>query len=219
MTTILPDLSTTEVPTPTRLGPLARLGGVALGLAPVLFALAVVTTPPQDSDSSADYVASLAADRFQTAMSADFYHYSFVAWAFGLLAVVALVPSRRGRTLTTVLAVLGAVTSVQMTGLLMTDFYLSSIAHHADVATGAAVLDDLGASVSVWLATAQVSVLFVVLVPLGLARARVLPWRLALLPLLSPALVVLPLPGVVLVAVSLVLFAPYFVAAYRLVRG
>jgi hypothetical protein len=203
----------------TRLGPLARLGGLALGAAPVLLALGMVTTPPQDSDSSADYVASLAADRVLTAVSADFYHYAFVCFAFGLLAVVALVPGRRGRTLTTVLAVLGAVTSVQMSGLLMTDFYLSSIAHHADVATGAAVLDDLGASVAVWLATGQVAALMLVLVPLGLARAGVLRWPVALLPVLSLALFVVPLPAPGLLVAQVALFAPYLLAAQRLVRG
>ena len=64
--------------------------GLALVAFPLLFTAGIATSPPQASDSTADYVASLGADPALTALSAGLLHYSWVAFALGVLATIGL---------------------------------------------------------------------------------------------------------------------------------
>ncbi|GAA5152105.1 hypothetical protein GCM10023340_31870 [Nocardioides marinquilinus] len=220
MTTLTTDpLTPTTTPddAPSRLLP--RLGGVCLALAPIVFTAGLATAPHQDDLTSAGYVASLADHPTQAALSANLLHYSWFFFAFGLLAVIGLVRGRRGRGLTTVAAVAGAAAAIQISGLLMVDFFVADLGSRIGVEETVAVQDDLGVSVAVWLFSGQVVLLLIPLTFIGLARARVISWWLAPLPLAAFAIGAVGLPAAIAVPVGLACWAPLFVAAHRLVTG
>jgi hypothetical protein len=206
---------------PAPAGLLTRLGGVCLAAGPVLFTLGAATSPHTDGNTREDFVASLADHPTQAALSANLLHYSWFGFVFGLLALTQLVRgARRGRALTCVPAVLGALGAIQISGLLMGDFFVSAIARHTSVATAVEVQDDLGTSVLVWLLSAQVLATLPVLVAfIGLARAGVLRWWLLLPLLLVPVAMVLPLPAAATVVLGLAAWTPAFAAARLLVVG
>jgi hypothetical protein len=222
MTTLATDPTTTTTPdddnhVPSRLLP--RLGGVCLALAPIVFTAGLATAPVQEEMTRESYVASLADHPTQAAISANLLHYSWFLFAFGLLAVIGLVRGRRGRGLTTVAAVAGAAAAIQISGLLMVDFFVSELGTRIGVEQTADLQGDLGVSVAVWLFSGQVVLLLIPLTFVGLARARVISWWLTPLPLAGFAIGAVGLPAVVTVPVGLACWAPLFVAAHRLVTG
>lgn len=210
---------------------LAVLGGVSLALAPLLLTGGTLTSPPQDSDSSVDYVESLGRDPFLTHLSGGLYHYGWVLFAFGLLAAMALVRGRRGRVLTLIGGLGGAFGAIQISGMILGDWFNGASARTVPVEQAGAILDTVSASPSlqVWMMSGQVGALLLpVLLFLGLARAGVISWWIAPLSLLAfvggPVAAGLVGGGVMGVAVtvvaSLVCNLPVFVTAARLVtRG
>src|SRR5689334_10606202 len=88
---------TTPATTPAGPAPVRLAAGLALIAFPVLYTAGVATSPPQASDASRDYVASLGADPWVTALSAGLLHYAWVAFALGVLATTGLVRGPRGR--------------------------------------------------------------------------------------------------------------------------
>ena len=208
--------------------PLALLGGVALLLAAPLLTAGAVTSPPQDSAAPADYIASLARDPFLSSASATLLHYGWVALAFGLLAAIGLVRGRRGRGLALVGGITGAFGAMQVSGLVLNDWFLISLGRNVDPATAVTVFTSMGdASVSFWLACSKVAPFLPVLLWAGLARAGVISWWLVPLGLfwmIAPFVLAAALPGtlgLVLAAVSgLVCSAPALVTGARLLgRG
>jgi hypothetical protein len=205
-------------PVAPRRGLLSRLGGVCLATGPLVLVAGMATSPPQTGRSDAAYVASLADAPLQAALSANLLHYSWLLLMFGVLACIGLVPGRRGRAFTAVTAVAGAIGAFQISGLLLTDFYLIRLGNDQGYDVGAATLGGLGTSVDVWLVSAQVlAALVLPMTFLGLARARVLSWWVAPLPLLAFAAPVLGLPTAAVVAISVVGWTPAYLAARRLV--
>jgi hypothetical protein len=196
------------------------LGGASLLLAPLLMAGGAWTSPPQDSSQPADYIESLARDPGLTALSANLFHYSWVAFAFGALAAIALVRGRRGRGLAYVGGLAAAFGSVQLSGLLLSDWYLSAVGANVDIDTAVTIFTTAfeDPSMVLWSMTAKVGALlgYPVLYA-GLARAGVITWWLVPVSFLSIMAFWL-VPGPLGILVGLACYAPSFVTGARLVQ-
>lgn len=198
---------------------LLRFAGLALTAFPLLFAGGMLFSPPQTEEGEAGYIASLAADPVTSILSANLLHYSWIALALGVMGVITLV-GRRGRVWVSIAAVVLAFGAVQMSGLLLSDWFL--IAAGNVLSPEQAVLLDATAkegSITVWLMSAQLfSLLGLPALTLGLARARVVSWWIAPLPLLAFIVPMFNL-GVIAAIAFVPLMAPVFVAAVKLLRA
>lgn len=153
--------------------------GAALIAFPVLELAGMVTSPSQEGDSDAAYVASLGADPALTALSAGLLHYSWVAFALGVLATIGLVRGRKGRVATAVAAVVTSFSAIQLSGMLLGDFYASSLARALplDQATAIFMAPDADLWYSTWLQSGRfVGFVGVPLLVAALARAGVISW-------------------------------------------
>jgi hypothetical protein len=197
---------------------LRALGGAALIAAPLLITAGAATSPPQESGAPADYIASLAADPVLTSVSASLFHYGWVLFAFGAIAAIGLVRGRRGRALTTVGAVVGAFGSIQLSGLLLSDWYLAGLGNTVSMDDAVAVFTGIqDPAFSLWMLTAKAgAVLFLPVLFMGLARAGVLSWWIAPLPLFSMVAFGV-IGGPFGIAIAAALYAPSYVAGARLV--
>lgn len=219
MTSTILDRPATGHEQAARGGLLTTLGGAAFIAAPLLFAAGAWTSPPQESASDADYIASLAEDPSLTTISASFFHYSWVLYAFGALAALGLVRGRRGRGLTTVGALAGAFGAIQFTGLLLNDWFLAAMGNEISIEQSVEIFHAMGDPGFVsWLMTAKVFGLlgFPVLYA-GLARAGVISWWLVV-PSLLPMVVFAVVPGVLGIALATGCTAAAFVTGWRLVQ-
>jgi hypothetical protein len=220
-TDVTPD--TTEAPVSGRHRiPVAlfRFAGAALLLFPVLFSLGMVFSPPQLEEGEAGYIQSLAADPAVSILSATFLHYAWVALALGVVGVVGLVATPRGRTWVAITSVVVAFGAVQMSGLLLSDWFLvgmgTGLPIEDAVAVDALAKDDV--FVTIWGITGQVAGLLGILaLSLGLARARVVSWWIAPLPLLAFVVPMFNLGPIAAVA-FVPLMAPVLVAGVKLLR-
>jgi hypothetical protein len=201
------------------------LAGLALLAAPPLLVAGIVTSPPQASDALSDYIASLARDPMITAVSATAFHYGWVLFGLGVLATIGLVRGRRGRGLTVAGAVLSAFGAVQLSGLLLNDWFYAAIGNQLSPAQALAVAEaSRDASTELWLTTAKVgAILAPVLLFAGLARAGVTPWwmaALAALPMVVPPMLggMLGLPTVVVAVLALACWSPVLLAGWRLLN-
>ena len=205
---------------PVRPSTLQRVGGVGLLAAPLLFTGGFLTSPPQTSPGSAGYIESLAADPALSLWSANLLHYGWVALAFGALASLGLLRGARGRVFLSIAAAILAFGAVQMSGLLLSDWFLVSAGNTLPIADAVAM--DAAAkewSVAIWQYTGMVGgILGIGLLSLGLARAKAVSWWIAplgFLPWIVPAFGLGPI-GVVL---AVVCYAPILVAGARLVAS
>jgi hypothetical protein len=204
---------------PTAPHPLPRVAaGVALLAFPPLLAAGLWASPEQASDSPRDYVASLGVDPAQTALSAGLLHYAWVAFALGVLGAVGLVRGRRGRVAVPVVAVLAAFSALQLSGLLVFDFFNAALARALPIDRATEIFTT--ATADPWLATWLVSgrVVGFVGVPVvvaALARAGVVSWWLLLAPVLGFAVFFLPFPALFVLG-NLVGAAPMAVVGARL---
>jgi hypothetical protein len=200
--------------------PLRRLAGAAFIAAPFLMVGGMVTSPPQDSDARIDYVRSLGADFDLTVLSADLFHYAWVLIALALPAVLTLLRGPKGRKLTTVSVVLAAFGAIQMSGLLLADWFNGASATIVPIADATRILDTISAdpSLTVWRLSGIVfGVGALPLVAAGLARAGVLGWWTV--PLLFLPMVVGPmLPGVAGPVAALLCYSPLMLIGLRLIR-
>lgn len=204
---------------------LRQAAGLALLAFPVVLTAGMATSPPQASDSTRDYVASLGVDPDLTGLSAGLLHYSWVLFALGVLATVGLVPGRRGRLVTGIVALVTSFSAIQISGLLLGDWFASAMARALPLDQAAALFD--GVYANPWTATWMSSGRFVgfVGVPLlvaALAWARVLRWWLVALPFAGTAIMIGlggVLPGFTALALgSLVGAVPMVVIGLRLLR-
>lgn len=210
--------STNRTAPPTRtLGLLAGLSSLA---APLLFVGGALTSPPQISDASGDYIASLAANPWLSGLSANLFHYAWMLFAFAALGSIGLVRGRRGRGLALVGGIAAAVGSVQFTGLLYSDWMNVALAERLAMADAVAVFEAVGAapSMTVWMLSAKVLGLlgFPVLYA-GLARAGVIGWWLVPLSLL-PMIAFGVIGGLLGIVLATLLYAPSYVVGVRLVQ-
>ncbi|SEP57778.1 hypothetical protein [Microlunatus flavus] len=220
--------------------PVSLVGGAAMLAAPLLVVAGILTSPPQATRGQADYIASLARDPFQSALSASLLHYGWVAMALGLVVAMSLVRGRRGRALTLVGGLGGGFAVVQMSGLLLNDWFLVALGTHLPMPQAVSVADammvDGDAWSQVWVQSAKLAIALPVLLYAGLARAGVISWwlvPLAALPMVAPYVVMGLVGGAAgqvvggnafgLVAgglVGLVCYLPTFLVGLRLVgRG
>lgn len=199
---------------------LQLLGGLCMAAGPLLVLGGGITSPPQEDGSAGAYIESLGNDPFLTAVSANLFHYAWVALAFAALAAIGLVRGRRGRGLTLVGGLAAGFGSVQMSGLLYSDWVLGALDEQLTLDQAVAVFEQVTAapSIGIWLLTAKVLGLlgFPVLFA-GLARAGVLSWWLVPLSLL-PMVAFGVIGGVVGLVAGLACYAPNFVVATRLVQ-
>lgn len=186
---------------------LLPIAGGALIAGSLLYVAGMAASPPADSMSNADYIASLARDEGRTALSAMLLHYGNMALALAWLAVPALIRGRRGSTTTIVGALLSAIGLVSVTGMVMFDYWTGAIGRELDPGTALSLFENVQGSPAV--AVAGTLTLFGLLGPLvglsGLARAGVITWWLV-----APA-------AVALVASMATPFSPLLFGAYALV--
>lgn len=216
-----PGTATEATPAERRIPtPLFRFAGVALVLFPVLFTLGMIFSPPQTAPGEAGYIESLAADPGVSILSATFLHYAWVALALGVMGVVGLVVSRRGRAWVAIAAVVVAFGAVQMSGLLLSDWFLIGMGTTLPIEQAVEVdaAAKQGVAILVWLLSAQAAAMLgLVALTLGLARARVVSWWIAPLPIAAFVVPMFNL-GVVAAIAFLPLMAPVIVAGVKLVR-
>jgi hypothetical protein len=174
---------------------LNRLAGAALLATPLLLLGAMLTSPPQADDSDAAYLASLAKDETLSIVSANFFHYYWVAIALAVPAALTLLRGPRGRTLTVLGVVATMFGAVQMSGMLFSDWVFAALPNVAGLDAAVTVFEQINSSVSmnVWLRT---GVLLGIVMPAvlmaGLARNGVVGWwtvPVALLPMVAGPMV------------------------------
>ncbi|MGW5265777.1 hypothetical protein ACWEQG_32785 [Microbispora sp. NPDC004025] len=199
--------------------PLRRLAGAALIAAPVLMTGGMLTSPPQAGDSSSAYLSSLAEDFGLTVLSANLFHYAWVLIALGVPGALLLLRGRRGRGLTTAGVVLTMFGAVQMSGLLLSDWFTGTMPDVVPLGDAVRVFDQVTAdpSLNAWRLSGMAGgVLLLPLVLAGLARAGVVGWWtvpvVALPYVAGPAV---PVAGPVL---ALAAYAPLMLIGVRLLR-
>jgi hypothetical protein len=216
-TAVIPTASVTASP-----GALRIAAGLALVAFPLLYTAGVATSPPQASDSSRDYVASLGADPALTALSAGLLHYSWVAFALGVLAVIGLVRGARGRIVVPLAAVVASFSAIQLSGLLLLDWFTSAAVGTVTLDPATAIHDTVTADpwIAVWMITGRfVGFLGIPLVIAALARAGVVSWWLLLAPVIGFAGFFVPLPlGAGILLGQFLATAPMIVVGLRLIR-
>jgi hypothetical protein len=188
--------------------------GVSMVVGTLLYGAGAALSPDQQDMTSRGYVASLAADPLQSDLSAAFLHWGWVLLVPGLIAAMTLVRGRRGRLLTAIGGTLGVLGAINISGLVMSDFFNSRGVAAVGLEDTVAVMEAAMASpgLALWSLVGRVgAALAIPVLLLGLARAGVIGWWAAPLflaggiaPYVVPGLWAVPvvvltsLPGVVL---------------------
>lgn len=199
-----------------------RAGGLSLLTGTALFFAGAVTAPPQKSDSSADYIASLAADPLLTQVSAILLHYGNLFIGVGSLVLPLLVRGRKGALVTLAGALMMALGFLNISGALLSDWWIMELGRHLPLAEAVKLSEGaLGHSLlQLWSFTEMLSLLGVIVTLTGLARAGVVGWWSVPVPVVCfGAAFALPLsmPLVISAFVGLA-FAPLAVAGVRALR-
>lgn len=217
--------------------PLSLVGGAAMLATPLLVVAGILSSPPQSTRAMSDYIESLARNPLLSSVSATLLHYGWVTMALGLLVAMTLVRGRRGRVLTLVGGVAGGFTAVQMSALMLNDYFLSALGNNLVMGDAVKVADAMmthGDLLSqIWWQSGKLAILLPVVLYAGLARAGVISWwlvPLSALPMVAPYVVMGLVGGASgqlvggnalgLVAgglVGLVCYAPTFLVGLRLV--
>ncbi|WP_324275766.1 hypothetical protein [Blastococcus brunescens] len=128
----------------------------------------------------ADYIASLARDPGQTALSAPLLHYGNLALGLAWLAAPALVRGVKGRIPTVVGALRSALGLVTVAGFVLYDFWTGGIGRELDAGTAESLFESVNGSPG--LAVIGIVTVLGLVGPLvdylGLARAGVTSWWL-----------------------------------------
>lgn len=176
--------------------PISLVGGAAMLAAPLLVVGGIVTSPPQATRGTGDYVESLARDPFLTSLSASLLHYGWVTTALGLVVAMTLVRGRRGRVLTLLGGLVGGLAAVQMSALMLNDYFLAALGTQLALPDAVRVAESMmlhGDVASVlWWQSGKLVILLPVPLYAGLARAGVISWwlvPLSALPMVAPYLV------------------------------
>lgn len=176
--------------------PVSLVGGAAMLATPLLIVAGLLSSPPQESRAMGDYIESLARDPWLSSVSASLLHYGWVTMALGLLVAMTLVRGRKGRILTLVGGIGGGFVAVQMSALMMNDYFLAALGNNLAMGDAVKVADAMmvhGDLLStIWWQSGKLSILLPVFLYLGLARAGVISWWLAplsLFPMVLPFVV------------------------------
>ncbi|GAB2627472.1 hypothetical protein Aab01nite_80900 [Paractinoplanes abujensis] len=197
-----------------------KCAGGAFIAAPLLLAGGMLTSPPQAGDAPADYVKSLGDDFGLTVLSANLFHYGWVLLALALPAVLTLPRGRQGRRFTAVAVVLAMFGTIQMSGMLLSDWFNGAAATTVPLPQASRIFEIVSGepSMAIWRLTAiGLSLAGLPLVMAGLARAGVLGWWAA--PVVALPVVAAPIVGGALGSlVGLVCFAPLILVGLRLIQ-
>ncbi len=198
---------------------LERIGGLAFIVAPLLHVAGMATSPVQTEPGEAGYIASLAADPALSIASATLLHYGWVAFAIAAVAGRGLLRGTRGSVWLPIAAVVLLIGSIQMSGLLLSDWFLISAGNVLPM-DQAVLMDETAKNdlmVGIWQITGLVGGLAGLMAySLGLARAGVVPWWIA--PFGGLAwLVPMVVSGPIAIVLIALFFAPFYVAGVRLV--
>jgi hypothetical protein len=188
--------------------------GASMVLGTLLYGIGAALSPDQEDMSSRGYVTSLAADPLQSDLSAAFLHWGWVLLVPGLIAAMTLVRGRRGRLLTAVGGTVGVLGAINISGLVMSDFFNARGVAAVGLEDTIAVMEAAMASpgLDLWSLVGRIGAgLAIPVLLLGLSRAGVIGWWAAPLflaggvaPYVVPGLWAVPvvvltsLPGVVL---------------------
>ncbi|MBB3733059.1 hypothetical protein [Nonomuraea dietziae] len=159
---------------------LRRAGGAALIAGPLLMFAGMMTCPPQDSDSTVDYVTSLARDSFLTELSAILLHYGLIAGALGAMVVPGLIRGRKGRWPTLFGALAAAVGLLNVSGAVRDDWWRMVVGRQLPIDVAVRISDtvDGSAFMPLWSGTEMFAFLGLLALCAGLARAGVVGWWL-----------------------------------------
>lgn len=203
---------------------LRRLAGIALLTTPLLMFGAMATSPPQDDDSLRGYLESLARDWDLTILSANLFHYYWVALALALPALLTLLRGPKGRTLTAIGVAGGMFGSVQMSGLLFADWTNGAAPGIVGIDQAVAIAEKVNAdpSMALWLQSGRVlGLLMPALALAGLARNGVIGWwapPAVLLAMVAGPMVGSFAGGVIGSLVGALCLAPLVLVGLRLIR-
>jgi hypothetical protein len=156
------------------------IAGGALIAGSLLWAAGLATSPPQESNAAADYIAALGRDEGQTALSALLLHYGNIALGLGWLAAPFLVRGRRGRIAAVVGALMTALGLVSLAGNVLFDFWVNAIADELPPETAVSVFETVLGSTGMSIVGTMtlVGLLGPFVVYIALARAGVTGWWL-----------------------------------------
>lgn len=172
------------------------VGGAAMFATPLLIIGGELTSPPQASRAMSDYIESLARDPFLSSVSASLLHYGWITTALGLILAMTLVRGRKGRILTLVGGLAGGFAAVQMSALMLNDYFLSALGNNLAMGDAVKVAEAMMVHGDVasllWWQSGKLAIILPVLLYAGLARAGVISWwlvPLSLLPMVVPYMV------------------------------
>ena len=200
---------------------LPALAGGALVLGTVAFLAGGLTSPSQQSRSAADYIASLARDPLVTAASALLLHWGNILIGLGAPAIPSLLRGPRGRRFVVPGAVLTALGFVNVSGLVLSDWWNAAAGAQLSPEQATSLFDAVwnGPLLQLWKGTQSLAFAGLLLMLVGLIRAGVLRWWVALLlpaGIAGTALIPLSQPQLVAGAAALA-FAPLTIMGVRLV--
>jgi hypothetical protein len=175
-----PSTTTAERPRRSAGSLMLPIAGAALIAGPLLYVAGMATSPSAASMAPADYIASLARDPGQTALSALLLHYGNLALGLAWLAVPALIRGRKGSIPTVVGALMSALGMVTVAGFVLYDFWTGGIGRELDPGTAESLFETVNAAPG--LAVIGIVTVLGLVGPLvgyiGLARAGVTSWWL-----------------------------------------
>lgn len=159
-------------------GAMRLAAGAVLVAGPVLWGAGMFFSPQAESMSDAHYIESLARDFDQTQVSAMLLHYANLFIGVGILAAPGLVRGARGLALTVVGALATALGLLNISGLLLADWWNAATGLVLSEKEAVEVFQHVkGASLlPLWTSAEAISMIGLVLVLVGLCRAGVLAW-------------------------------------------
>lgn len=196
---------------------LQRLGGLALLTAPVLLTAGMLTSPEQAGPGTDAYIESLAADPALSLWSANLLHYGWVALALAAFATLGLLRGARGRVFLSIAATVLCIGAIQMSGLLLSDWFLVSAGNTLPIEDAVRMNETaLEGSVEIWRMSGMIGgILGIGLLSLALAKAKAISWWIAplgFLPWVVPALGL----GTVGALIAFACYLPLLIAGGRL---
>ncbi len=171
-----------EAPAPTESATspsrLRRLGAAALTAGPLVFAAGLATSPAGDTTNAASSINAFATHGTQTQVSALLLHYGLMLMALGLLVVPSMVSSGRGRLLVMLGSLGTSIGMLNVSGTLKDDWWRMAAGQTLDKQRAIDLVEQAESAslLSLWTFTEMIAFLGVLLVLVGLGRARALSW-------------------------------------------
>ena len=199
---------------------LQRFGGLALLAAPVLLTAGMLTSPEQAGPGTDAYIESLAADPALSLWSANLLHYGWVALALAAFATLGLLRGPRGRVFLSIAATILCFGAIQMSGLLLSDWFLVSAGNTLPIGDAVRMNETaLESSVEIWRMSGMIGgILGIGLLSLALAKAKAISWWIAplgFLPWVVPALGL----GAIGALIAFACYLPLLIAGGRLITA